>query len=127
MGSYIEMNDTLQITKEQGFPKELDWKQHKKTPYNVEQFKDIIFEFKNKPNVRNYHMPPVRNFLVENINGKWLYWGLVHILEVKHDYINKTTSGKFKIVYINTPEEMKIAHSIIDRNKDTYFEIDKEQ
>lgn len=28
MGSYIEINDTLQITKEQGFPKELDWKKH---------------------------------------------------------------------------------------------------
>ena len=28
MGSYVEINDTLQITKEQGFPKELDWKQH---------------------------------------------------------------------------------------------------
>lgn len=26
MGLYIEINDTLQITKEQGFPKELNWK-----------------------------------------------------------------------------------------------------
>ena len=30
MGSYVELNDTLQITKEQGFPEELDWKQHLK-------------------------------------------------------------------------------------------------
>ena len=126
MGSYIEMNDTLQITKEQGFPEELDWKKHKITPYKAEQFEDKLFEFINKPNVRNYHMPPVRNFLVENINGRWLYWGLVHILEVNHDYINKTTSGKFKIVHINSPEEMKMAHSIIDRNKETYFDIEKE-
>ena len=124
MGSYIEMNDTLQITKEQGFPEELNWRKHVKNPYKAEQFKDKIFEFKNKPNVRNYHMPPVRNFLVENIDGKWLYWGLAHVLEVHHDYINKTTSGKFKIIYINTPEEMKIAHSIIDRNIETYFDID---
>lgn len=87
MGSFVEINDTLQITKEQGFPKELDWKQHLKAPYIAEQFKDKIFEFKNKPSIRNYQMPPVRNFLVENINGKWLYWGLIHILEVKHDYI----------------------------------------
>lgn len=123
MGSYIEMNDTLQITKEQGFPKELDWREHVKNPYKVEQFKDMVFEFKNKPNIRNYHMPPVRNFLVENIAGKWLYWGLIHVLEVHHDYINKTTSGKFKIIHINTPEEMKIAHNIVDRNKDTYFDI----
>ena len=87
------------------------------TPYKSEDFKDKIFEFKDKPNIRNYHMPPVRNFLVENINGKWLYWGLIHILEVKHDYVNKTTSGKYKIIYINTPEEMIQAHNLIDRNK----------
>ena len=124
MGSYVEINDTLQITKEQGFPKELDWKQHIVKPYNAEQFKDKVFEFKNKPNIRNYHMPPVRNFLVENINGKWIYWGLVHILEVKHDYINKVTSGKFKIKYINSPEEMKSAHNIIDRNSEKYFNFE---
>lgn len=124
MGSYVENNDTLQINKEQGFPKELDWKQHIVKPYVAEQFKDKVFEFKNKPNIRNYHMPPVRNFLVENVNGKWIYWGLVHVLEVNHDYINKTTSGKFKIIYINSPEEMKIAHSIIDRNSETYFNFE---
>lgn len=124
MGSYVENNDTLQITKEQGFPKELDWKQHIVKPYVAEQFKDKVFEFKNKPNIRNYHMPPVRNFLVENVNGKWIYWGLVHVLEVNHDYINKTTSGKFKIIYINSPEEMKLAHSIIDRNSETYFNFE---
>ena len=124
MGSYVEINDTLQITKEQGFPKELDWKQHIVKPYDAEQFKDKVFEFKNKPNIRNYHMPPVRNFLVENVNGKWIYWGLVHVLEVNHDYINKTTSGKFKITYINSPEEMKLAHNIIDRNSETYFNLE---
>ena len=124
MGSFVEINDTLQITKEQGFPKELDWKQHLKAPYTAEQFKDRIFEFKNKPSIRNYQMPPVRNFLVENIDGKWLYWGLIHILEVKHDYIHKTTSGKFKIIYINKPEEMETAHNLIDRNKDTFFKLE---
>lgn len=123
MGTYIEMNDTLQITKEQGFPKELEWREHLKNPYTAEQFKGKVFEFKDKPSIRNYQIPPVRNFLVENINGKWLYWGLVHILEIKHDYINKTTSGKFKIIYINTPEEMEMAHNLIDRNKETFFEF----
>lgn len=121
MGSYIETNDTLQITRDQGFPKELDYERHKINPYLAEDFKDKIFELKDKPNIRVYHRPPVRNFLVENINGKWLYWGLIHMLEIKHDYINNTTSGKYKIIYINTPEEMKCAHDIIDRNKDTYY------
>ena len=123
MGSYVEMNDTLQITKEQGFPKELDWKQHLKNPYTAEQFKDKIFEFKDKPSIRNYQIPPVRNFLVENIDGKWLYWGLIYILEIKHDYINRTTSGKFKIIHINKPAEMEMAHNLIDRNKETFFDL----
>ena len=124
MGSYVEINDTLQITKEQGFPEELKLEKHLKIPYTAEMFKDKIFEFKDKPNIRNYHMPPVRNFLVENIEGKWLYWGMIHITEVKHDYINKTTSGKFKIIYINKPDEMEMAHNLIDRNKDTFFKIE---
>ena len=46
MGSYIEMNDTLQITKEQGFPKELTLEQHLKVPFKAEQFKNTVFEFK---------------------------------------------------------------------------------
>ena len=62
MGSYVEINDTLQITKEQGFPKELDWKQHLIKPYTAEQFEGKVFEFSNKPNIRNYQMPPVRFF-----------------------------------------------------------------
>lgn len=123
MGSYIEMNDTLQITTEQGFPKELDINVHMKNPYSAEDFEGKVFEFKDKPNIRNYQIPPVRNFLVENIDGKWLYWGQIHILEVNHDYINKTTSGKFKIIYINKPEEMEIAHNLIDRNKDTFYKL----
>lgn len=45
------------------------------------------------------------------------------MLEVHHDYINKTTSGKFKIIYINKPEEMNMAHNLIDRNKDTFINI----
>lgn len=124
MGSYIEVNDTLQISKEQGFPEELDYDKHLEKPFNAKDFEDKVFEFKDKPDVRLYHMPPVRNFLVQNIDGKWLYWGLVHVLEVTHDNINKTTSGKFKITYIYTPEEMKYAHRLIDRNEKTdYLEV----
>jgi len=121
MGSFIEMNDTLQITTEQGFPEELDYKKHKIKPFTADDFKDRIFVFKDKPKIRIYQLPPVRNFLVQNIDGKWLYWGLVHILEVHHDNVNQITSGKFKIIYIYTPEEMKHAHKLIDRNKKTDF------
>ncbi len=116
MGSFIEMNDTLQISVKQGFPKELDYERHKKKPFTADDFKGKIFEFKNKPNIRIYQLPPVRNFFVQNIEGKWLYWGLIHITEVVHDNIKQTTSGKFKIVHIYSPEEMKHAHELIDRN-----------
>jgi len=121
MGSFIEINDTLQITVEQGFPKELDYEKHKNNPFTVDDFKDKIFEFKDKPKVRVYKLPPVRNFLVQNIDGKWLYWGLVHIVEITHDCINQTTSGKFKIIHIYSPDEMLYAHQLIDRVKETDF------
>lgn len=121
MGSYIELNDTLQITTEQGFPEELDLKKHLEKPFTVDDFKDKIFEFKDKPNIRIYHAPLVRTFLVQNIDGKWLYWGLIHITEVTHDTINQVTSGKFKIIYIYTPEEMRYAHKLIDRNSETDY------
>lgn len=121
MGSIIEINDTLQLTSEQGFPAVLDLETHLKIPFKSENFDEKIFEFKNKPGVRVYQAPPVRNFLVENKNGKWIYWGLVHILNITHDYENKTTSGKFKIIYLYTPDEMRKAHDLIDRNKETEF------
>lgn len=121
MGSNIKINDTLQLTKEQGFPSELNLENHLKNPYKSEDFTDKTFEFRDKLEIRTYQAPPVRNFLVENKGGKWIYWGLVHILEITHDYVKKTTGGKFKIIYIYSPDEMKQAHELIDRNGDTRF------
>jgi len=121
MGDLVELNDTLQITKEQGFPKELNLEKHLKKPFTSKDFEGKVFEFHNKPGVRIYKIPPVRNFLVENRGGKWIYWGLVHILETTCDYVKKTTSGKFKIIYIYTPQEMKKAHELIDRVTNTQF------
>ena len=121
MGTYIETNDTLQITSNQGFPVELDLERHLKNPLQTENFKGKVFEFKNKPGIRIYHVPPVRNFLVENRDGKWIYWGLIHILETSHDYLQKTTSGKFNIIYLYNPDEMKKAYELTDRNDQTQF------
>ncbi|MBU0707162.1 hypothetical protein KKG41_02205 [Patescibacteria group bacterium] len=118
MGTIIETNDTLQITREQGFPKELDYDRYQKYPFTSKDFKGRVFEFHDKPKIRIYHAPPVRNFLAENRDGKWIYWGQVHIIEVTHDMVKQTTSGKFKIEYIYTPDEMKQAHNILDRRPD---------
>lgn len=117
----IEINDTLQITKEQGFPAELDLETHLKSPYRQQDFIDKVFKFKNKKEVRLYKLPPVRNFLVENVNGKWVHWGLCHVIEVTHDNVNKMTSGKFKIIKLNTPEEMKMASRLIDNKPATAY------
>ncbi|MFH1188976.1 MAG: hypothetical protein V1652_04000 [bacterium] len=52
-------------------------------------------------------MSPTRCFLVQNINGKWLYWGKVLIIEQTIQGNSKethTTSGKYKIIEIYDPE-----------------------
>lgn len=122
MGSIIEVNDTLQLTRSQGFPKELHLEEHMDTVLRVEDVQDKIFSFVDKPGIRVYQAPPVRNFLVENVDGRWIYWGLIHMVEVHHNFEQNTTSGTFRIVYLYTPEEMKQAHALIDRHPDTdYF------
>jgi len=108
MGSFVELNDTLQITTEQGFPEELDLKKHEEKPFTAEDFKGTIFEFKNKPKLRIYHSAPLRCFLVHNINGKWLYWGHCNIIEQTINAESKTTSGKFIITKIYPPEYQKL-------------------
>lgn len=80
MGATIEINDTLRISKAQGFPAELDIKKHLINPYSLDAVAGKVYEFTNKPKIRVYKIPPVRNFLVEDVDGKWLYWGLVQIL-----------------------------------------------
>jgi hypothetical protein len=126
MGSYIELNDTLQITKKQGFPRELKIKKHLQTPYRLKEFRNKVFEFKGKQNIRIFHAPPVRVFFAQNIKGIWLYWGLVEILELKLNMVKKTTSGKYKIVKIFTPVEMKQAEGILHNlNDKTYFRQNK--
>lgn len=126
MGSYFEINDTLQITSEQGFPKTLDINKHLKNPYKTKDFKDKIFSFTNKSDIRIFHSPPVRVFFAQNIKGNWLYWGLVEIQELTLDMVNKTTSGKYKIIKIFTVEEMKQAEIILHPGNDkSYFRQNK--
>ena len=123
MGSFIEINDTLRISKGQGFPAELDVEQHLRHPYEMLNFEGREFEFHSKDKIRVYKSPPVRNFLVEEVEGKWVYWGRCHITEIIHDYQRQTTKGKFKIISINSPQDMKRAFDLIDaRPEFDYFE-----
>ncbi|EKE06791.1 MAG: hypothetical protein ACD_18C00280G0009 [uncultured bacterium] len=111
MGSYIELNDTLQITTEQGFPANiLDLKKHQEKPIQLSEVQNKIFEFKEKPNARIFHHAPTRCFLVHNIDGKWLYWGKIFIIEqtiTGDKQENYKTSGKYKIIEIYDPEYQK--------------------
>jgi hypothetical protein len=117
MGNTITINDTLQLSHDQGFPAELDLGTHLITPYSFDVIKDKIFSFNHKPTIRVYKIPPVRNFFVQNINDKWVYWGLVHILSIQHDYVAQTTSGTFKIIQLFSPSEMRQAFSLIDNGR----------
>ncbi|MFH0961711.1 MAG: hypothetical protein V1820_03445 [archaeon] len=106
MGSLIEINDTLQLTKEQGFPPELSLETHLKSPLAAEEFRGRVFDFRDKPLARVYKVPPLWVFLVENIGGKWLYWGHARVLEQTIYQKDGTphTRGKFEIVEIYPPD-----------------------
>jgi hypothetical protein len=122
MGSFIEINDTLRISREQGFPAELDINKHLKKPYTLNEVAGRVYSFQAKPDIRLYKVPPVRNFLVQELDGKWLYWGLCLIESVQLDYLKKETSGTFRIIRINAPDEMKQAFELIDTRQDlNYF------
>ena len=111
MGGHIEINDTLQITAEQGFPVDvLNLEKHQSVPIKLKDMEDKIFEFKNKSSARIFHSAPNRCFLVHNIDGKWLYWGKIIILEqtIKGESPDsQTTSGKYRIIQIYDPEYQK--------------------
>ena len=45
MGSYIELNDTLQISKAQGFSGFLEIEKHKEEPYTFDDVKEWFLSF----------------------------------------------------------------------------------
>ena len=114
MGTQVELNDTLQLTVEQGFPIDiLDLKKHREKPVHARDLAGKIFEFKFKEDARIFHLDPVRVFLVQNIGGKWLFWGhaLIQRQEIKKRNPGETwkageweTSGSFSIKQIYPPE-----------------------
>ncbi|MGD0729363.1 MAG: hypothetical protein ABR981_04780 [Candidatus Micrarchaeaceae archaeon] len=121
MGGTIEFNDTLQLTIQQGFPKELVLAKHLRKPFRAEDFKNRIFSFKGKPNVRLFQPAPTRVFLVQNIKGKWLYWGHCIVMEQTIDSNKKITSGKFVITKIYTPEHQKSMSRYEPKEGKEYF------
>ena len=118
MGSMVEINDTLQLTTEQGFPSDiLDLKKHQQKPVTLSDVQDRLFEFKDKPSARIFQLDPVRVYYVHNIDGKWLFWGRVFIQsETIYKKVDANgnwkegdwlTSGTYKIIYIYYPKYQK--------------------
>lgn len=130
MGSIVEINDTLELTTEQGFPaKILDLKKHLIKPITLDVVKDKIFKFKDKPTARIYQLDPVRVYYVHNINGKWLFWGRVFIqTEMIYKKLDSNgnwnvgewlTSGTYKIIDVYDPDYQKrftLHEAPLDRN-----------
>ena len=128
MGSYIEINDTLQITTEQGFPAKIfNREAHMDVPVTLEDVEKELFEFRNKPRARIYQSDPVRVYFVHNINGKWLFWGRIFI---QSQTIEKmitdgkwegewVTHGTYRIIDVYDPEYQEIftrREAPLDRN-----------
>lgn len=115
MGSYIELNDTLQITAAQGFPSErLVLSRHIESPYDATDFKDEVFSFFDKPGPRIFHASPLRVFLVHNTDDRWLYWGHALIIEQTIHSDTNTTSGKFVIskIYDQAHQRSMSTHEV---------------
>lgn len=118
MGSMIEINDTLQLTTEQGFPADvLDRQRHSQKPITLKDVADKIFEFHGKPNARIFQMDPVRVYYVHNINEKWLFWGriLIQTLSITKKLGTDEswkegdweTSGTYRIMDVYDPDYQK--------------------
>ena len=127
MGCFYEINDTLLLSKEQGFPSDLlNIERHQKNPVALKEVEGKIFHFENKPAARAFQLDPVRVYFFERTeNDKWLGWGRVFIqsltIERKKglpptdpagpisfkagDWV---TSGSFRIIDIYDPEYQKI-------------------
>lgn len=117
MGNYIEVNDTLQIMEKQGFPSDVfDLESHNEKPVTLADVSGKVFSFQGKPRARIFHLEPVRIFLVQNIDGKWLFWGHAQIqsqtIRKKNDSAGQwagewETSGTYTISKVYTPDQQR--------------------
>ena len=89
MGSFIEINDTLKLTRAEGFPEKLEL--------------GARYSFR-KSGRRLFHLRPVRVFLVEEIEGKWDVRGHGLIDELTIDAVRDQTAGIFEVTLLY-PEE----------------------
>ncbi len=125
MGSFFEINDSLVLEHDQGFPSDVfNYERHIVNPVTLADVEGKIFHFKNKPAARAFQPDPVRVFLFENTpDGKWLAWGKVFIQSLTIEHVKESvdpdnaikfnpgdwlTSGTYKVIEVYDPEYQKI-------------------
>lgn len=125
MGCFYEINDTLLLTEDQGFPSHVfNYERHVKSPVTIDDVKDKIFHFKGKATARLFQLDPVRVFFYENTkNDKWLAWGQVLIQSITIEHVAHTvtegdaikfqpgdwvTSGTFKMLEVYDPAYQRV-------------------
>lgn len=106
MGGKFIINDTLRISKDQGFPSHLNVENHLRSPYADSDIVGKIFTF-TKPELRLYQPYPIRVSWVEDVEGKWVYWGMITILQTTLDFEKNKTSGTYRVVKLFSPQGMK--------------------
>jgi hypothetical protein len=80
LGSILEINDSLQLTTDQGFPVDIfNLERHRANPITLAEVGDRLFTFQGKAGPRFFHLDPVRVFWFHNLDGRWLAWGHVYI------------------------------------------------
>jgi len=94
VGTIVEINDTLKITSEQGMPE---------TIVIGERYKFYLSD------ERLFNIPPVRVFLVHEINGLWKYIGHAFIVEQTINSDLKSTSGIFEVIHLYDQEYSRLA------------------
>lgn len=112
MGCNVYIKHILKLSKEEGFPLELRVEDHQANPDASRQFLGRSFEFEREGQGVHYYHAPQSVFLVEDVKGKWLYWGRAEITRQVTDSDTVTPrgkiSGKYVIVKIYDPESQKV-------------------
>ncbi len=110
MGTPIEINDTLKISYERGFPIQFNLKDGLSFEELEKSIKNKEFSFWNKDE-RLYHRAPTPVLLVQEMpDGKWVHWGRAQIVE--QTIKQGKTEGKFIVSKLFSPED----RFIITRN-----------
>jgi hypothetical protein len=113
MGTPLELNDTLLLSTEQGFPAALlDRERHVRAPLRAEDFAHQLFEFHGKEGARFFHLAPTRVVLVHKIGERWLAWGhaLIEEQTIRRpaDGRGYETAGKFRIAKLFDPHYQEL-------------------